>query len=242
MKLSGLFLAILPLVLAAPTKRAAAPTVAIAVPAATIIGSTSGIVPVDVFNGIPFAQPPTGSLRLKPPRSLTSALGVVTATGSPQACPQLYFSDDTSQFPAGVLGVLLNTPLFQTILNAGEDCLTINVIRPAGIAASAKLPVLFWIFGGGFELGSTQMYDGSSLVSGSVLKGRPIIFVAVNYRVGGFGFLGGAEILADGSGNLGLLDQRLGLQWVQDNIASFGGGKNRERLLNFTFDSGLGLT
>jgi len=223
MKLPSLFLVVLPLAFAVPTKRAAAPTVAIPFPSATIVGSTSGIVPVDVFNGIPFAQPPTGSLRLKPPQSLTSALGVVTATGTPQACPQMYFSDDTSDFPTGVLGVLLDTPLFQTITNAGEDCLTINVIRPAGIAASAKLPVLFWIFGGGFELGSTAMYDGSSLVSGSVLEGRPIIFVAVNYRVGGFGFLGGSEILADGSANLGLLDQRLGLQWVQDNIASFGG-------------------
>jgi triacylglycerol lipase len=222
MKVFAFLLCALPVVLAAPAKRATTPTVAIASPAATIIGSTSGS--VDKFNGIPFAQPPTGSLRLKPPQALTS-LGTVTATGIPKACPQLFFSDDTSQFPAGVLGVLLNTPLFQTITNAGEDCLTINVIRPAGTTAASKLPVLFWIFGGGFELGSTLMYDGSSIVSDSITKGKPIVFVAVNYRVGGFGFLGGSEILKDGSANLGLLDQRLGLQWVQDNIASFGGGK-----------------
>lgn len=67
------------------------------------------------------------------------------------------------------------------------------------------------------------MYDGTSLVLESVTQKKPIIFVAVNYRVGGFGFLPGKEILKDGSANLGLLDQRLGLQWVADNIASFGG-------------------
>ncbi len=67
------------------------------------------------------------------------------------------------------------------------------------------------------------MYDGSGLVSAAAANGKPYIFVAVNYRVGGFGFMPGAEILADGSSNLGLLDQRMGLEWVADNIAAFGG-------------------
>jgi triacylglycerol lipase len=67
------------------------------------------------------------------------------------------------------------------------------------------------------------MYDGASLVEESISDGQPIVWVAVNYRVGGFGFMPGKEILADGSSNLGLLDQRLGLQWVADNIAAFGG-------------------
>lgn len=71
------------------------------------------------------------------------------------------------------------------------------------------------------------MYDGTSIVADSVAQGKPIIFVAVNYRVGGFGFLPGKEILADGSSNLGLLDQRLGLQWVADNIAAFGGDPDK---------------
>lgn len=226
MKLILALLSALPAVLAAPAAvldKRAAPTVAIASPAATIVGSVSSS--IDKFNGIPFAQPPVGSLRLKPPQPLTSALGTVTATGTPMACPQLFFSDDTSNLPAGVLGILLNTPFLQTVTNAGENCLTLNVIRPAGTTATSKLPVLFWIFGGGFELGSTQMYDGTSLVADSVSQGKPIIFVAVNYRVGGFGFMAGKEILADGSSNLGLLDQRLGLKWVADNIAAFGGGK-----------------
>jgi carboxylesterase type B len=135
----------------------------------------------------------------------------------------MFFSLDERNFPTNVLGSILNTPLFQTVLNAGEDCLTINVQRPAGTTSSSKLPVMFWIFGGGFELGGTAMYDGTSLVKESVAQGKPIIFVAVNYRLGGFGFLPGKEILKDGSANLGLLDQRLGLQWVADNIAAFGG-------------------
>ncbi|KAN0098489.1 lipase [Hyaloscypha variabilis] len=214
-------LLVLPLAFASPVKRAGTPTVTIASPAATIIGSTG--TSVETFNGIPFAQPPTGSLRLKPPQSLTAPLGTVTATGTAQACPQFFFSDATSSFPTDVLGILLDTPLFQTITDAGEDCLTLNVNRPVGTTSTSKLPVLFWIFGGGFELGSSLMYDGASLVADSITDGQPIIFVGVNYRVGGFGFLPGKEILADGSSNLGLLDQRLGLQWVADNIAAFGG-------------------
>ncbi|KAJ4376242.1 hypothetical protein N0V83_001525 [Neocucurbitaria cava] len=222
MKVIAIF-SLLPLALAAPARleKRANPTVIAPSSQATVVGSN--ILGVESFKGIPYAQPPVGQLRLKPPQPLTSALGKVDGTGIPKACPQFFFSVDESTFPTSVLGTILNTPLFQAATNAGEDCLTINVQRPAGTTADAKLPVLFWIFGGGFELGSTAMYDGTSLVAESVAQGKPIVFVAVNYRVGGFGFLPGKEILADGSANLGLLDQRLGLQWVADNIASFGG-------------------
>lgn len=65
--------------------------------------------------------------------------------------------------PTAALGQLLNSPLVQTILNAGEDCLYLNVHRPAGTKAGDKLPVLFWIYGGGFELGWNYMYDNPSL-------------------------------------------------------------------------------
>jgi carboxylesterase type B len=221
MKISTL-LTLVPLALAAPAEvqKRAAPTVIAPSPAATIAGKSGD---VETFNSIPFAKPPVGSLRLKPPQPLTSGLGKIDGTVLPKACPQMFFSLDGRNFPTNVLGTLLNTPLFQAITNAGEDCLTINVQRPAGTTSSSKLPVLFWIFGGGFELGGTAMYDGTSLVKESVAQGKPIIFVAVNYRVGGFGFLPGKEILKDGSANLGLLDQRLGLQWVADNIGAFGG-------------------
>ena len=226
MKLT-ILLPLLPLALAvpAPLERRANPTVIAPSPQATVAGTS--IANVESFKGIPYAQPPIDQLRLKPPQPLTSSLGKVDGTGIPKACPQFFFSIDERNIPTNVLGTILNLPLLQTVTNAGEDCLTVNVQRPAGTTASSKLPVLFWIFGGGFELGSTQMYDGSSLVLDSVAQGKPIIFVAVNYRVGGFGFLPGKEILKDGSANLGLLDQRLGLKWVADNIAAFGGDPDK---------------
>jgi len=100
---------------------------------------------------------------------------------------------------------------------------TYSVQRPAGTNSSAELPVVVWFFGGGFEFGSTQTYDGTPLITTSVLLGQPVLYVAVNYRLGGFGFLAGKELKADGSTNLGLRDQRLALQWVQENIGAFGG-------------------
>ncbi|CRK15376.1 hypothetical protein BN1723_017425, partial [Verticillium longisporum] len=99
--------------------------------------------------------------------------------------------------------------------------------KPEGTKADAKLPVLYWIFGGGFQLGWSSMYDGTGLINHGVDLKKPFIFVAVNYRVAGFGFMPGKEILADGSSNLGLLDQRMGLEWVADNIASFGGDPSK---------------
>lgn len=220
-------LACVPLVCAvpAPLEKRANPTVIAPLPKATVAGVEA--LSVESFKGIPYAKPPVGQLRLKPPQPLTADLGNVDGTGVPRACPQFLLGVDNQNIPADILGTVLNLPLFQKITNAGEDCLTINVQRPAGTKADAKLPVLFWIFGGGFELGSTQMYDGTSLVRESVDQGKPIIFVAVNYRVGGFGFLPGKEVLQDGSANLGLLDQRFGLQWVQDNIGAFGGDPDK---------------
>lgn len=102
-----------------------APTVTIPFPQATIVGrSQPG---VEIFPGVPFAQPPVGPLRLKPPQPLTSPLGTVLATENGKACPQFFFSTvQNDAIPTSVLGNLLNTPLFQTVLNTGEDCLNIN--------------------------------------------------------------------------------------------------------------------
>lgn len=218
----------LPAVLAAPgnVKRVGAPTVIISQPQATVIGKT-GLLGVESFNGIPFAKPPTGQLRLRPPQPIQAALGVITATSPAKACPQFFLSTDQSDLPVSVIGELANIPLFQHITNAGEDCLTVSIQRPAGLKAGANLPVLVWIYGGGFELGSSAMYDGTSLVAASMQLKMPVVFVAINYRVGGFGFMPGAEILKDGSANLGLLDQRLALQWVADNIEAFGGDPSK---------------
>ena len=197
-------------------------TTSIVLPAGTVIGSV--IDDIEYYRGIPYAQPPIGSLRLKPPVRLEN-FGLVKATGVGPACPQTTAIDITPL----LLNVIALPDVEQTLLfgttlgNETEDCLTISVMRPQGIAADAKLPVLFWIYGGGFETGSTQMYNASVLIPQSVTQGKPIIFLAVNYRLGAFGFLGGREVLADGAANLGLLDQRMGLEWVAENIAAFGG-------------------
>lgn len=224
-----ILLSALPLVWAVPAQTKAAtanPTVIISRPEATVVGST-GLNKIDKFNAIPFALPPTGSFRLRPPQPIQTSLGTIHATSAAKSCPQFLFSTDKKDLPSSIIAKLINIPIFQEITNAGEDCLTLDIRRPSGTQAHAKLPVLVWIFGGGFEQGATTSYDGSSFVTSSVKLGMPIIFVAMNYRLGGFGFLPGAEILKDGSANLGLMDQRLALQWVADNIAAFGGDPSK---------------
>jgi carboxylesterase type B len=114
-------------------------------------------------------------------------------------------------------------PLVFENLVFGEDCLSINVVRPSN--ATGKLPVAFWIYGGGFSQGSSAWpsYNLSWLVNSSQALGKPIIGVSFNYRLGVLGFLAGSELAAEGNINLGLLDQRVALQWVKENIAAFGG-------------------
>jgi len=163
---------------------------------------------------------------------MVASLGTIDATGFPRACPQFLTAMNTSSLPADTLSKLLNTPAIQGATDSGEDCLTLNVQRPSTATAGSNLPVLFWIYGGGFEFGSTQTYDATQLILNSLSQGKEIIYVAVNYRLGGFGFLPGKEIKADHSANLGLLDQRLGLQWVADNIYNFGGDASKATNLN----------
>ncbi|PVH89098.1 cholinesterase [Cadophora sp. DSE1049] len=226
LSLISLVTCLLPLTLAAPAeeKRQLLPPV-VQLESARVVGSS--FLGVDSFKGIPYAQPPVGQLRLKPPQPLVDNLGTVQATGVPRACPQFLTSTNSSSIPFDVLTELQNTGFFQAVSNAGEDCLTVNVQRPSSAKAGSKLPVVFWMYGGAFEFGSTQIYDSSELIRTSIAQTKPIIYVSVNYRVGGFGWLGGKEIKADGSSNLGFLDQRAGLEWVADNIAQFGGDPDK---------------
>ncbi|AEO68535.1 c5f0b5ec-6584-4583-9d83-d8a27670ecc4 [Thermothielavioides terrestris] len=204
-------------------EKRSAPTVVIS--SGTIVGVSRE--DTEAFTGIPFAQAPVGPLRLKPPVRLNSSLGTFDASQTAPACPQFLANTASDDLLSEVLTTVSNLPFFQKALKISEDCLNIDVYRPVGTKAGDNLPVLFWIFGGGFELGWSSMYDGGPLVSGAVSLGKPYILVAVNYRVGGFGFMPGKEILADGAANLGLLDQRMGLEWVADNIAAFGGDPDR---------------
>ena len=153
-----------------------------------------------VFKGIPFAAPPTGPNRWRDPQPLTPWAGVRSTTTFAPGCMQ--------------------PPLpFGGPLQLSEDCLYLNVWAPKDIGAR-KLPVMVWIYGGGFKGGATSFTDAANLTR------RGVIVVSVAYRVGAFGFLAHRELTAEarhGSGNFGLADQIDGLQWVKKNIANFGG-------------------
>ncbi|KAI1325174.1 alpha/beta-hydrolase [Xylariaceae sp. FL0255] len=199
----------------------------LALPVGTVIGAVDSN--VEYFRGIPYASPPTGTKRLRPPVRETNIGIAFGATGIGPSCPQMTnvdlnpFIEEVGSIPvvAAALSILEDAP------DVTEDCLTISVMRPINTSPDAKLPVLFWIYGGGFEVGSPVPYNGSHLIPASIAQGTPIVLVTVNYRLGGFGFLPGEQVLADGVSNLGLLDQRMGLEWVADNIAAFGGDPER---------------
>lgn len=100
-----------------------------------------------------------------------------------------------------------------------EDCLTINVFRPSGYE-NASLPVAAYIYGGGYYMGgsSDPRLNLSYIVDNSVASETPVLAVSFNYRLSGFGFLGGSDIVEAGAANLGFRDQRLALHWVQGSI------------------------
>ncbi|TQV91629.1 carboxylesterase family protein [Cordyceps javanica] len=110
-----------------------------------------------------------------------------------------------------------------------EDCLYLNIVRPAGLPLNSTLPVLVWIHGGGWEEGSAadQRYNGSFPVRTAVDMGSPIIFVSFNYRLGIWGLISGPSVEKAGLTNILLHDQRQALAWVQENIAQFGGDPSR---------------
>lgn len=187
------------------------------------------ILGVDTFSGVPYAAPPLGKLRFRPPQDFTGSLDGFDATQFPAACPQVFIASDAKGAILKVLGGVLELPLpiLTDITNGQEDCLTVTIHRPAGAKPGDKIPVFYWMYGGAFQLGSSNTYDGSSLVTQAKLAGTPIIVVTMNYRVNGFGFLGGKEVVKDGSANIGSLDQRKALEWVYDNIADFGGDPDK---------------
>lgn len=109
-------------------------------PTCTIIGRSS--LGSEIFNGIPYAQPPIGPLRLKPPQALSTMAGIVDATGQAAACPQLSASTESRQILADMDKRLLELPFLRPV-EESEDCLSVSVQRPAGTTPNAKLPVLF---------------------------------------------------------------------------------------------------
>jgi para-nitrobenzyl esterase len=168
-----------------------------------------------LFAGIPFAAPPVGPLRLRPPQPPQPWSDVRDATRFRAAPPQ--------RLPALMAGNAADTPVGAAVPGIGdhdEDCLYLNVWTPE---LAGRRPVLVWIYGGGFDSGSAgpPLTDGAAL---SRLTGT--VVVTVNYRVGALGFLHLADLGGPGwagSSNLGLQDQAAALRWVRDNIAAFGG-------------------
>lgn len=211
-----------------PSLQPRADTVTVILPLATVVGSVTD---VESFNGVPFAEPPLDQLRLRPPKRLSRPVGIVDATGTAPDCPQMPRSIDneTTRLFERTAPEIFEVFKFQQgeEIQGQEDCLTVSVQRPKGTQATDKLPVLFYIFGGAFEFGGTASNNPEAFVRFAQSQNQSFIFVGVNYRLAGFGFMGGAEILKDGSANLGLLDQRMGLEWVADNIAFFGGDPDK---------------
>lgn len=176
----------------------------------TIEGYNDAEKGLDLFLGIPYAKPPVGDLRWKAPQPADNWTGV----------------KETKKFGNNAVQTNVFGDMKYRSSGNSEDCLYLNVWTPAG-EKTEKLPVLVYFYGGGYVAGdgSESRYDGASMAQ------KGIVAVTVNYRLHIFGFFAHPELSAEapykGSGNYGLMDQNMALQWVQQNIEAFGGDPKR---------------
>lgn len=169
---------------------------------------------VEVFKGIPFAAPPVGNLRWKAPQPVQPWRGILMCDKFAKAPLQ----KDQARHPKGWKNIEEMNPA------TSEDCLYLNIWTPEK-RGSEKLPVMIWIYGGGFHVGAT---DGP-VYRGDVYADKGVVMVSIPYRLGVFGYLAHPELSKEsghGSGNYALMDQLAGIKWVKDNIAAFGGDPN----------------
>uniref|UniRef100_H2RKE6 Carboxylic ester hydrolase n=1 Tax=Takifugu rubripes TaxID=31033 RepID=H2RKE6_TAKRU len=166
---------------------------------------------VHAYLGVPFAKPPVGpALRLAAPQPVEGWEGVRDATKQPLMCVQdLEFANGLVE----TFGLTVDLP------DISEDCLYLNIYTPANRPDNAKLPVMVWIHGGGFVLGSASSYSGSALAAY-----QDVVVVVIQYRLGLLGFLSTRD--EHMPGNIGFLDQIQALKWVQEHIHNFGGDPN----------------
>jgi para-nitrobenzyl esterase len=181
---------------------------------------------VATYKGIPFAAPPVGELRWRPPQPAAPWTGVRQATEFGADCMQGRFG------PPPAPGAPPPPP--PPGPKPSEDCLFVNVWSPANATPGAKLPVMFWIYGGGF-VGGSSAYPGTS---GTQFAKHGVVLVAANYRVGRFGFFAlpalSSERPDELKGNYAYMDQIAALQWVKRNIAAFGGDPNNITIFGFS--------
>ncbi|KAL4917341.1 Alpha/Beta hydrolase protein [Aspergillus aurantiobrunneus] len=172
---------------------------------------------VRAFLGVPYAEPPTGDLRFAPPRPKSPSRIPINASTFSGPCPQAYQYDNQSIW--SILPYEIWNPVQMT-----EDCLSVNIWASSGRNRREKATVMLFIHGGGFSegAGSVGFYDGTNLVRDN----EDVVVVTFNYRLNVFGFPNapGLELTEQ---NVGLLDQRLAVEWVHENIANFGGDPDR---------------
>lgn len=167
-----------------------------------------------VFRGIPFAAPPVGELRWKPPQPVKAWEGTLNC---------FEFGNASAQKPSPLTG---SFPGMALDADTSEDCLYLNVWAPSN-TADEPLPVMVWIHGGGYEMGagSQGLYNGANLAR------KGVVVVTINYRLGAMGYLAHPALSRESSngtsGNYGVLDQIEALKWVKENIAVFGGDPSR---------------
>ncbi|KAE9365784.1 putative lipase [Stipitochalara longipes BDJ] len=171
---------------------------------------------LDSFLNIPFGQDTGGLGRFAPPKPYIPAHNtIINAMASGPICPQVL--DTTFPIPTS------------PVTNISEDCLNLRITRPSSTLKSSRLPVMVYIYGGGYSTGQIYdtLYTPDQLVLDSVKNGSPVIYAAMNYRLGIFGFANNKILRQKRSLNVGLRDQRLALEWIQENIAAFGGDPDR---------------